>query len=137
MSNLILILCLYRCCVGKISSLYVNFYNFLMWFLLFNCINTSQYTYLNHTFYILSYFIVISSIQKVHAIFHGSNLRQQLDKKKENCLKYSGWHHLRPIFYVLSKFHVHFSSETFTLTFCWVKLEKTPWEMVTNCPQIA
>ena len=77
------------------------------------------------------------ALKQVHAIFHGSKFGQKLDKKKENCLNYSGWDHLRPIFYVLSEFHVHLSSWIFTFTFCWVKLEKKTWEMVTNCPQIA
>ena len=61
--------------------------------------------------------------KQVHVIFHGSKFGQKFYKKKKNCSKYSGWHHLRPIFYVLSEFHVHFSSWIYTLTFCWVKLE--------------
>ena len=34
------------------------------------------------------------AFKQVHAIFHGSKFGQKLDKKKENCLNYSGWDHL-------------------------------------------
>ena len=82
-------MCLYQCCVGEISSQYMHFYNFLMCFLLFNCINTSQYTYLSCTFYILTYFIVILSMQTGTCYISRVKIWTKILWKKRKLLKIS------------------------------------------------